>query len=145
MDETHLFFSRELLEASISGVLPFLSDAFDTLCLGERWAIKAFGLKRSCCCTSKAEDLKESRKDVMFGVICFDSSDAFVNVLGVLTWLWLLSFHVILMRDRHCRLELAGNHLSVLALQLEDLQKAEPKEKGCWQQVSMAWPMPLAL
>lgn len=79
----------------------------------------------------------------MFGVICLESEKLLVKALGVLTWLWLVLFHFILMRDQHCRLELAGNHLSVLALQWEDLQKAKAKEKGCWAMMAMACPMRL--
>ena len=55
-------------EAMVSAVMPFASDAFDTL------------------------------KDVLFGALCFKSRHLGVQILGGISWLYLLDFHLVLLR-----------------------------------------------
>ena len=54
-------------EAMLSGICPFVSDAFDTL------------------------------KDMLFGGFCWQSANAGIRAMGVICWIYLLAFHVVLM------------------------------------------------
>eukprot|EP00435_Cladocopium_sp_Y103_P071697 s56_g38.t1 len=74
------------VEATIGGVSPFLSDAFDTM------------------------------KDILFGALCLMADNWVVKMLGGFTFGWLIGFHAHLLDDTHCQLEFAANHLAVLAM-----------------------------
>lgn len=87
-------------EAMISGVCPFVSDSFDTM------------------------------KDILFAFLCFAAEDAFVQALGALTLIWLVTFHIILLRDKRCQLEFASNHLAVLSLPTFSADSTDASKKA---------------
>ena len=77
--------------ATISGVWPILSDAYDTL------------------------------KDAQFGGLCVQSSSGFTVAMGVWTWLYLIAFHAyfFVRKKEGCLVELASNHLAVWVAPME--------------------------
>ncbi|CAK9031531.1 unnamed protein product [Durusdinium trenchii] len=93
-------------EAMISGVCPFVSDSFDTM------------------------------KDILFAFLCFAAEDAFVQALGALTLLWLVTFHIVLLRDKSCQLEFASNHLAVLSLPTFPADSTDSGKKAIKTEVS---------
>ena len=72
------------LEAAVTGLAPFISDAFDTL------------------------------KDVVFSGLCLQSEHMILKVIGVFSWFYLLGIHVFLVRQDNTLAELVGCYLPVL-------------------------------
>ena len=70
-------------EGAVNGMLPFISDSFDTL------------------------------KDSLFGGLCLQSPYAVTQALGVISWIYLLAFHLVLLRRGRFLAELGRNYLGV--------------------------------
>ena len=70
-------------EGTVTGMLPFMSDTFDTL------------------------------KDSLFGGLCLQSQQGLTQALGVLSWLYLLGFHLVLLRRARFLAELGKNYLAI--------------------------------
>ncbi|CAE7698843.1 NLRC3 [Symbiodinium sp. CCMP2592] len=81
--------SMAFAEATLSGMVPFLSDNFDTL------------------------------KDVMFGGLCWQSERPAVKAMAWLAWLYIPAFHAGLLRKKRVLNELAGHVLSVWTMATE--------------------------
>ena len=82
-------------EAMVSAVMPFASDAFDTL------------------------------KDVLFGALCFKSRHLGVQILGGISWVYLLAFHLVLLRRTQFLTDFATTHIALFVSPTIDLQ-SEP-------------------
>jgi len=103
------FATSAFLEATVFGMMPIISDAYDTL------------------------------KDVLFGALCLQSNYLLLKILGVSSWLYLLFVHVRLLRQQDCVSELAGSYIPVMmalteassdSQQVEARQGEERKEGG---------------
>ena len=70
-------------EGTVTGMLPFMSDSFDTL------------------------------KDSLFGGLCLQSKKGLTLALGVLSWVYLLGFHLVLLRRARFLAELGKNYLGI--------------------------------
>ncbi|CAE7571916.1 NOD2 [Symbiodinium sp. CCMP2592] len=70
-------------EGTVTGMLPFLSDSFDTL------------------------------KDSLFGGLCLQSQSGLTQALGVVAWLYLIAFHLVLLRRARFLAELGKNYLAI--------------------------------
>ena len=70
-------------QATLLQVMPFISDAFDTL------------------------------KDVVFGGLCMVNDDVVIKVLGAVSWMWLLIVHVGLLCREDTLMQLVSTYLSV--------------------------------
>eukprot|EP00931_Biecheleriopsis_adriatica_P106867 TRINITY_DN8122_c0_g1_i7.p1 TRINITY_DN8122_c0_g1~~TRINITY_DN8122_c0_g1_i7.p1 ORF type:complete len:534 (+),score=99.47 TRINITY_DN8122_c0_g1_i7:79-1680(+) len=71
-------------EATVFGMMPLLSDGFDTL------------------------------KDMIFGALCVQSDHTLLKFLGISSWVYLLGVHVRLFFNYDCIMEMAGSYLPVL-------------------------------
>eukprot|EP00913_Durusdinium_trenchii_P014875 g13951.t1 len=71
-----------------------------------------------------------TKKDILFAFLCFAAEDAFVQALGALTLIWLVTFHIILLRDKRCQLEFASNHLAVLSLPTFSADSTDASKKA---------------
>ena len=89
-------------EAMFSGVCPFVSDSFDTL------------------------------KDVLFGGLCLQSTKVGLHVVGWLSWVYLIIFHLRLMWLDRFLADLAASHLSVFSI--ATIGASSPKSKLSWSE-----------
>ncbi|CAE7253277.1 NLRC3 [Symbiodinium natans] len=89
-------------EAMFSGVCPFVSDSFDTL------------------------------KDVLFGGLCLQSTKVGLHVVGWLSWVYLIIFHLCLMCSDRFVADLAASHLSVFSI--ATIGTSSPKSKLSWSE-----------
>ena len=77
------YFGRRLGQALLFTVMPFISDAFDTL------------------------------KDVIFGGLCMVNEHVVIKVLGAFSWMWLLIVHLGLLGREDTLMPLVSTYLSV--------------------------------
>eukprot|EP00441_Pelagodinium_beii_P038885 CAMPEP_0197643866 /NCGR_PEP_ID=MMETSP1338-20131121/17033_1 /TAXON_ID=43686 ORGANISM="Pelagodinium beii, Strain RCC1491" /NCGR_SAMPLE_ID=MMETSP1338 /ASSEMBLY_ACC=CAM_ASM_000754 /LENGTH=437 /DNA_ID=CAMNT_0043217165 /DNA_START=28 /DNA_END=1341 /DNA_ORIENTATION=+ len=106
--------------ASVSGMMPLLSDSYDTL------------------------------KDVIFATLCLESDQAILKILGICCLLWLLAVHCHLIFFRQdCVGELAGSYLPILnalpddETTLPDDEKTKRPDDSSWLQKKIrddVWP-----
>ncbi|CAE7266175.1 NLRC3 [Symbiodinium natans] len=89
-------------EAMFSGVCPFVSDSFDTL------------------------------KDVLFGGLCLQSTKVGLHVVGWLSWVYLIIFHLCLMWLDRFLPDLAASHLSVFSI--ATIGASSPKSNLSWSE-----------
>ncbi|CAE7595755.1 unnamed protein product, partial [Symbiodinium pilosum] len=84
---------RTFPSASLSGMCPFISDAYDTL------------------------------KDAIFAALCLQSEAVVVKIVGVLSLVHLAGLHIYYsFFDDKCLAQLCGSHLSVLMASTEDTE-----------------------
>ncbi|CAE7746055.1 NLRC3, partial [Symbiodinium microadriaticum] len=99
LPKEHEYPRMAFAEATLAGMVPFMSDNFDTL------------------------------KDVVFGGLCWQSERPAVKAMAWLSWLYIPAFHAYLLRKKRVLNELASHVLSVwtMATETEDAQRQEPE------------------
>ncbi|CAE7311617.1 NLRC3 [Symbiodinium natans] len=83
-------------EAMLAGVCPVIADSFDTL------------------------------KDTIFGGLCLKSSHVALQVVGILSWAYLVGFHLVFITEIRFMAELAASHLSMTAMPTIDVINCSP-------------------
>ena len=115
---------------------------------GDRFDSTAFAVAAFTSMAPIISDFYDTLKDVIFGALCLQAQHQMIQILGVVSWLYLVLFHAwfLLLGDkayhqyikmlvlgvvsskevlgRHCFAELASSHLSVLL--------TSPKVPGEW-------------
>ncbi|CAE7875830.1 NLRC3 [Symbiodinium microadriaticum] len=99
LPKEHEYPRMAFAEATLAGMVPFMSDNFDTL------------------------------KDVIFGGLCWQSERPAVKAMAWISWLYIPAFHAYLLRKKRVLNELASHVLSVwtMATETEDAQRQEPE------------------
>ncbi|CAE7212773.1 NLRC3 [Symbiodinium microadriaticum] len=99
LPKDHEYPRMAFAEATLAGMVPFMSDNFDTL------------------------------KDVIFGGLCWQSERPAVKAMAWLSWLYIPAFHAYLLGKKRVLNELASHVLSVwtMATETEDAQRQEPE------------------
>lgn len=86
-------------EACLAGLMPVLSDQYDTL------------------------------KDLMFSFLCFQSKRFWSRCLGVASMFWLVLIHILFFMNDNWLLHLAESHIAMLMMPTEKPAGASSKEK----------------
>ena len=73
-----------------------------------------FGMASFLSMTPFLSDFFDSLKDVIFGGLCMQSEHAVLQIVGVVSWIYLLVIHVFFFNSPNSLAELTGTYLSVL-------------------------------
>ena len=110
---------------------------------GDRFDSTAFAVAAFTSMAPIISDFYDTLKDVIFEALCLQSEHLMIQILGVVSWLYLFLFHYHFLvvsfgfssLGKHCFAELASSHLSVLLTspKVPEEWSGGCTATGCWE------------